>query len=46
MCACEWSFAAADLDALRSELKSRSLRIMSEWEHEDGIAFIVADSRV
>lgn len=41
-----WMFSTDEIEALRSELKKRSLRIATEWQHEDGVAFIVADGRV
>ncbi len=41
-----WAFTDHDIQAFRDELKKRSLRIASEWEHEDGVAFQVFDARV
>ncbi|MFM9539965.1 hypothetical protein [Streptomyces turgidiscabies] len=41
-----WEFSAGELDAFRQQLGQRSLRIISEWVHEDGIAFIVASSKL
>jgi len=40
-----WTFTDDDIQAFRDELKKRSLGIASHWQHEDGIAFIVADGR-
>ncbi|GGD76910.1 hypothetical protein [Microbacterium murale] len=40
-----WQFTDADIDALRAELRQRSLKILSQWIHEDGVAFIVASNR-
>lgn len=41
-----WKFSAGELVAFRQQLSQRSLRIINEWVHEDGIAFIVASSKV
>ncbi|MGW0881328.1 hypothetical protein [Streptomyces sp. NPDC002671] len=41
-----WEFTPDELDSFREQLCQRSLRIVSEWVHEDGIAFIVASSKV
>lgn len=41
-----WAFSEDDLQAFRGELKQRSLRVASEWTHEDGVAFQVFDARV
>ncbi|WP_404473446.1 hypothetical protein [Microbacterium aerolatum] len=41
-----WEFSDADITALRAELRQRSLKVLSEWMHEDGVAFVVADARV
>lgn len=41
-----WAFTDDDIQAFRDELKKRSLRIASEWVHEDGVAFQVFDARV
>lgn len=41
-----WQLSDGDISALRGELRQRSLKILSEWQHEDGVAFVVADARV
>lgn len=37
-----WQLAPAEIAALREHLRSLSLRILDEWTHEDGVAFVVA----
>lgn len=41
-----WSFSEDELDAIRNKLQERSLRIVSEWNHEDGTAFVVTSAKV
>lgn len=41
-----WEFNAADISALRDELDQRPLKVLTEWQHEDGVAFVVVDGRV
>ncbi|MDO4254363.1 MAG: hypothetical protein Q4C81_04335 [Kocuria sp.] len=41
-----WQLDAAECAALRDRLRELSLRIVTEWVHEDGIAFVVASRRV
>ncbi|MEV7952946.1 hypothetical protein [Streptomyces sp. NPDC088141] len=41
-----WDFTEPELDVFRAQIRQRSLRIVSEWEHNDGIAFIVVSSKV
>lgn len=37
-----WELSEADVTALRAELEQRSLKVLSHWIHDDGVAFIVA----
>jgi len=41
-----WEFSDADISALRDELRQRSLKVLTEWKHEDGVAFVAVDGRV
>ncbi|MBB2975099.1 hypothetical protein FHX49_000640 [Microbacterium endophyticum] len=41
-----WGFDEDDIVTFRNELTKRSLRIVNDWVHEDGVAFIVVDGRV
>lgn len=41
-----WELADDEVTALREHLGLLSLRIVSEWVHEDGIAFVLASRRV
>lgn len=40
-----WTLSEADISVLRDELGQRSLKVLHEWQHEDGMAFIITDGR-
>lgn len=41
-----WEFTPHEIETLRQRIRDNKLRIISEWIHEDGIAFVVVDARV
>lgn len=36
-----WEFSDEDIAALRAELEQRSLKVLTHWIHEDGVAFVI-----
>lgn len=40
-----WELSDADVEVLRAELVLRSLKILTHWIHDDGVAFVVAGDK-